>query len=236
MTADEVLHEIAPLGKESYKKVLLNHGVPEPVHGVKIEDMKNRIVKRVKKDYQLALDLYDTGVYDAMYLAGLLADEKRMTRADLQHWLDGATCNMLREYTVPWVAAESAHAYDVARAWIDDADPDVVVAGWATWSGLMVLDTDTPPALAEVKKLLQRVQKTIHEQANRVKYVMNNFVIAAGAGVAEVTELALKIGAKVGMVEVDVGDTSCQIPFAPDYIRKVQERGTIGKKRKTVRC
>jgi len=35
---------------------------------------------------------------------------------------------------------------------------------------------------------------------------------------------------------VDMGNTSCQVPFAPDYIRKVQKRGTIGKKRKSAKC
>ena len=29
---------------------------------------------------------------------------------------------------------------------------------------------------------------------------------------------------------------SCQVPFAPNYIRKVQLHGTIGKKRKTAKC
>jgi hypothetical protein len=32
-----------------------SHGVPEPFYGVKIGDLK-KIKKRVKKDYQLALD------------------------------------------------------------------------------------------------------------------------------------------------------------------------------------
>ena len=27
-----------------------------------------------------------------------------------------------------------------------------------------------------------------------------------------------------------------QVPFAPDYIRKIQKRGTIGKKRKSAKC
>lgn len=46
---------------ESIKKGLRNHGVREPFFGVKIGDMK-KIQKRIKKDYQLALDLYDTGL------------------------------------------------------------------------------------------------------------------------------------------------------------------------------
>ena len=65
MTAEEVVDQLRPLGRDSYKKVLLQHGVPEPGLGVKIEDLK-KIQKRVKQDYRLALDLYDTGVYDAM--------------------------------------------------------------------------------------------------------------------------------------------------------------------------
>jgi hypothetical protein len=37
-------------------------------------------------------------------------------------------------------------------------------------------------------------------------------------------------------VTADMGNTSCQVPFAPDYIRKVQKRGTSGKKRKSAKC
>jgi hypothetical protein len=33
-----------------------------------------------------------------------------------------------------------------------------------------------------------------------------------------------------------MGDTACKVPFAPDYIRKVNQRGAIGKKRKTAKC
>ena len=33
-----------------------------------------------------------------------------------------------------------------------------------------------------------------------------------------------------------MGDTSCKVPDAPDYIEKVKARGTIGKKRKSAKC
>src|SRR5947209_20349648 len=108
MTAAEIVEQLRALGQDGYKKVLLNHGVKEPVFGVKIEELK-KIQKRVKKDYQLALDLYETGVYDAMYLAGLVADDLRMTKQDLRRWVEKASCAMLTEYTVPWVAAEGKH-------------------------------------------------------------------------------------------------------------------------------
>ena len=37
-------------------------------------------------------------------------------------------------------------------------------------------------------------------------------------------------------ITADLGDNDCQVPFAPDYIRKVQQRGSIGKKRKAAKC
>lgn len=234
MTAEAILEEIKPLGAESYRKVLFNHGIPEPCFGVKIEYLK-KIQKRVKKDYRLALDLYDTGVYDAMYLAGLIADDARMTKQDLHRWVEKA-CAALAASTVAWVAAGSPHARELALEWIESEKEDVARAGWATLSGIVALKEDAELDLAELKRLLQRVGQTIHQAPNGVRYQMNGFVIAVGSYVEPLTSLALDIGETIGRVTVDMGNTACQVPFAPDYIRKVEQRGTIGKKRKTVKC
>ena len=40
MTADEIVAKLRPLGRDSYKKTLLKHGIPEPFLGVSIEEMK----------------------------------------------------------------------------------------------------------------------------------------------------------------------------------------------------
>ena len=234
MSAKAILEEIKRLGRDSYKKVLLNHGAKEPCFGVKIEDLK-KIQKRIKKDYRLALDLYDTGIYDAMYLAGLIADDAQMTKKDLQHWVEKA-CGPLAGSTVPWVAAGSPHAQEIALKWIDSAKELVAAAGWGTLSTLVSIKNDAELDLAELKRLLQRVQQTIHQAPDAARYEMNGFVIAAGCYVPALTNLARQIGEKIGPVTVDMGNTACQVPFAPDYIRKVEERGTIGRKRKTAKC
>ena len=65
---------------------------------------------------------------------------------------------------------------------------------------------------------------------------MNGFVIAVGCYVEELTALALQTAGKIGRVSVDMGNTACEVPYAPEYIQKIQKRGTIGKKRKTAKC
>ncbi len=233
--ASQIVEELRGLGSESIKRTLIKHGAKEPFFGVKIEDLK-KIQKRIKTDHQLALALYDTGISDAMYLAGLIADDERMTKKDLQRWLDGATWSTLSEYTVPWVAAGSKHGRELGLKWIDSKKEGVAAAGWATLSGLVSITDDDELDLTELKRLLARVAKTIHDQPNRVRYEMNAFVISVGSYVPALTDLAIETGKKIGSVSVDMGETACQVPYAPDYIKKVQQRGTIGKKRKTAKC
>ncbi|MEX2140813.1 MAG: DNA alkylation repair protein [Pirellulales bacterium] len=236
MTAEQILKELKPLGKESYKKLLFkNYGVKEPCFGVSIGELK-KFEKRIKKDYQLALDLYDTGNYDAMYLAGLIADDARMTKKDLQRWVDKAYAGSLPGATVPWVAAGSSHGHELALEWIESPKPLVASAGWVTLASLVSIKDDEELDLAELKRLLKRVQKTIHQAPDLVRYQMNAFVISVGSYVKPLTELAIQIGEEIGPVTADLGNNNCQVPFAPDYIGKVQQRGTIGKKRKTAKC
>jgi len=234
MTAQEILTEIKPHGRDSYRNVLFNHGIPEPCYGVKIEELK-KIQKRIKTDYRLALELYDTGVYDAMYLAGLIADDAKMTKKDLQHWAEKA-CAPLAGFTVAWVAAGGPHALEMALKWIDSPKDLISSAGWATLGALVAIWPDANLDLAQFKALLQRVQKEIHSAPNTTRRQMNNFIIEVGTYVQPLSKLAIQTAEKIGPVNVDVGNTSCQIPFAPDYIRKVEKRGAIGKKRKTVKC
>ncbi len=104
MTVPEIMAYLESHGDENIKKLLAKHGMKEPFFGVKIEHLKV-IEKKVKKDYQLAKDLYATGNADAMYLAGLVADDEKMTKADLQKWVEQAESKNISEYTVPWLAA-----------------------------------------------------------------------------------------------------------------------------------
>jgi 3-methyladenine DNA glycosylase AlkD len=235
MTAAEIMKELKSLGTDGYKRILCNHGANEPMFGVKIEELK-KYQKRIKKDYQLALDLFATGNYDAQYLAGLIADEAKMTKKDLQNWLKNANCDALYGSTVPWIAAESKHGWDLALEWIESKKEPVAAAGWTTLCSLVSIRDDAELDIAALKRLVQRVEKTIHNAPNNVRYAMNSFIIGVGCYVNALTEQAMKSAEKIGKVTVDMGNTACKVPFAPEYIKKVQKRGTIGKKRAMARC
>jgi 3-methyladenine DNA glycosylase AlkD len=234
MTAKDVVAELKKFANAQTKKTWMNHGAQEPCLGVKIGDMK-KIQKRVKMDYQLALDLYDTGIADAMFLAGLIADDAKMTRKDLQKWIKGASWDAVAEYTVPWVASASPHGRELALKWIESKDEAIASAGWQTYSSMVAVKDDADLDLAEIKSLLQRVGKSIHQQPNLVRYVMNSFVIAVACYVKPLHKLAVDTANGIGKVSV-VLVGACKIPFAPDHIKKFEARSAIGKKRKSAKC
>ncbi len=235
MTLDQVMYELKSYGNETTKRIFINHGAREPLYGVKVQDLK-KIVKKIRKDYKLSIELYNTGNSDAMYLAGLIADENAMTRQDLQNWVKGAYWYMISDYTVPWIAAESNFGNELAMEWIESDQEFIASAGWATLSSLVSIKPDDELNIEMLSGLLDRIDKEIHGAQNRVRYSMNGFVIATGSYIKALSDKAFRIGKNIGKVDVDMGGTACKIPLATQYIQKVIDRGNLGKKRKMARC
>ncbi len=233
MKTAEIIEELKSSGSPAIKKVFVNHGAREPFYGVKIEDLK-KIGKKIKGNHEIAMELYDTGISDAMYLAGLVADGKKMSKQELEKWAENASWHMISEYTVAWVASESAFAQELADKWIESDSEKIASSGWSTQASIVATTADEKLNLKHIKSLLDKVAKTIHRSPDRVKYTMNGFVISVGGYVTELSKYAQEIARKIGEVKVNMGNTACNVPSAFEYIEKMKARGV--KKRKTARC
>lgn len=235
MNKDYIIEELHKLGTEQTKKTYIRHGAKEPLFGVKIGDMKT-LVKYVKKDHQLALDLYDTGIFDAMYLSSLSINPKLLTKEMLEMWIGKSNWHSISEDIVSKVAAESDFALELASDWIKSEDELIAICGWNTYSNYLSIIENELLNLNEIQNLLNIIEKTIHEEKNRVRYTMNNFVISVGAFVRPLYNDAMSVAEKIGKVNVNLGKTACKVPVATEYLEKIEKRGTIGKKKKTCIC
>jgi len=235
MKAAEVMKELQKKGSAQTKKTWIRHGCPEPLFGVKIADMKV-LMKKTGTDTALAKELFRTGNGDAMYFAGLIADSRELTLEDLDEWARASSWSMISEYTVAWNAAENPAGWELALRWIDAPEDKVSAAGWSTLGSLMAHREDKDLDLKALGRLLDRVVKTIGNAPNRTRYAMNGFVIAAGGSVKPLTKKALEAAARMGDVEVVMEGTSCKVPSAADYIKKIMAAGRHGRKRKSVKC
>jgi 3-methyladenine DNA glycosylase AlkD len=232
-----VMADLEAKGSEKTRKTYARHGVPVGrMFGVSVAELKV-IAKTIKKQQAVALELYATGNQDAMYLAGMVADGSLMSEAELNAWADGAAqLNMISEYTVPWVAVENVHGCALAMEWIASKKEHVASSGWCTYSGLMAITSDDNLDLGEIEGLLNRVVREIDGAQNRVRYTMNNFVISVGSYVKPLLKQAKAAARAIGAVQVDVGDTACDVRLALAQIEKVEVAGRVRVKKKTIRC
>lgn len=235
MTYEQVMQELEALGSERTKKIYMAHGAREPFFGVAVGAMRP-IAKKIKKDQALAEQLYASGNYDAMYFAGIILDPHAMTEADFERWMDNAYFYMLSDYVVAISLAETSFAQVVADRWIKSGEELHMSAGWACYEWLLGWQPDSAFDKNKIEAMLDAAAKTIHDQPNRTRYAMNNFVIAVGISYLPLHEEALRAAEKIGKVDVRSNKGVCAVKLASEAIRKASDKGQLGFKRRAVRC
>ena len=235
MDFETVMQELEALGKERSKKMYISNGAHEPVFGVATGAMKP-IAKKIKKNQQLAEELYATGNYDAMYFAGIIADPKAMTESDFDRWMDGAYFYMLSDYVVAVTLSESDIAQDVADKWIASGDELKMSAGWSCYCWLLGNRKDHEFSESKISKMLEMVKNSIHDAPARTKSAMNNFLSTVGISYLPLHEQAIETAKETGVVELKRDNKKTSFLNAYENIQKEMDRGRIGFKRKYVRC
>jgi hypothetical protein len=121
--------------------------------------------------------------------------------------------------------------------WIDSPTEHIAASGWATLSNIVSLRPDSELEIEKLRALLKRAEQNIRQSEDRVCYHMNSFVISTGSYVSALADDALVTADKIGVVTVDKSGTSCKVPVATEYIKKVwDKRGGIAPKKKEVKC
>ncbi|HEY2546097.1 MAG TPA: DNA alkylation repair protein, partial [Candidatus Acidoferrum sp.] len=200
-TVASIMAELKKKGKEQTRKIYARHGMAtDNMFGVSTADLK-LIAKTIRGEQSLACELYETANFDAMYLAGMVADGSKMTKQQLNDWAErAANLQMIAEYTVPWLTVENPDGRALATQWIKSKKEHVASAGWCTYSGLLATKSDDSLDLAEIEKLLGVVVKEIKGAQNRVRYTMNGFVIAVGGYVKPLSKQAKATARQIGTV------------------------------------
>jgi len=109
-------------------------------------------------------------------------------------------------------------------------------AGWQTYSSLVAIKHDADLDISEIKSLLERAAKAIHQPPDHIKCVMNSFVIAIACHVKPLRQLAVDTANSIGKIAVAQVGKCSTIPFAPGRIKQFEARSAIGKKRKSPKC
>ncbi len=231
----EIMDELKALGKDQLKKNYMGQGAIEPLFGVATGAMKP-ILKRVGKNQTLAEELFATENYDAMYLAGMIAEPKKMTSEDFTRWIERAYFHMISDFVVSVTLAETDIAQEVADGFIDSGVDLTMSGGWSCYEWLLGSRKDEEFDSNKLQKLLRRVEETIHTQPHYTKQSMNRFVIAVGVSYTPLHDEAMLSAERMGNVTVLKNGKSIFLNNALERIQSEVSKGRFGFKRKHVRC
>jgi 3-methyladenine DNA glycosylase AlkD len=219
MNKREVMTQLESLGTEQNRKVYERHGVKGDQFGVSYADL-GKLKKKIGIDHELAEELWATGNHDARVLAAMIADPAEMSVKILDAWVKD-----LDNYVVTEAFSKLASSGPLAgkqmEKWIKTKDEWIGTAGWNVLTHLTMRPGGLPDDFMD--GVIQEIEAEIHGSKNRVKYAMNNALIAIGISSSKMQKKAIEAAKRIGRVEVDHGETNCQTPDAVAYIEKTLE-------------
>ncbi|MEQ1571112.1 MAG: DNA alkylation repair protein [Myxococcota bacterium] len=220
MSVDEVLAALSAAADPQFAKTYRRHGAADPVYGVSTANLRT-LAKKIRRDPALARALWDTGIYDAMTLAAMVADPAQLTDDEADAWLGSVRCYAAAG-ALAGVVGRSPVGLTRASAWIESPAEYTRTTGYDT---LCVLLRDGAGVEeAWLRGIVARIEAEVGGSANRARHAMNMALIAIGAYRpalrAEVEAAALRIGP----IRVDHGDTACVTPDIVPYLAKMAAR------------
>ncbi len=234
MELAEVLKELEAAGAVRTKKTYMSNGAREPLYGCAIKNL-NPIAKKIKHDNELAFSLFDTGNYDAMYLASMIVDVKKMTKADFENWISKAYFYMLSDFAVSVCLVEAEFSLELAEEWIESGEELKMSAGWSTFTWALESTEDSFFNPEQIERLLNKVETDFHTAPKRAQNAMNAYLISVAVSFTPLHERASTLAKKI-YNEVVAEAPACKPPSAVLAIEKAIEKNKLGFKRKYLRC
>ena len=220
MTVDEAMRELERAGTAQNRKVYARHGIGERMFGVSFAALRS-LARTIKVDHELARGLWATGNHDARVLATMVADPDRFDGRTLDRWATDLD-NYVVTDAFSQLVSRSALVREKMAAWSAAEGEWVSRAGWRLLSYLALEHDDV--ADEELEERLGVIEREIHGRPNHTRDAMNGALIAIGLRNAKLEKKAVTAAKRIGKVEVDHGETSCETPDAAAYIAKAKAR------------
>jgi 3-methyladenine DNA glycosylase AlkD len=235
MKLHEIMEQLYLLTNERTKKYYVSHGAKEPLFGCTISSMKP-LFKQLKYNQNLAEQLYATGNYDAMYLAGMIAEPKKMSEQDFDNWIEQAYFYMISDFIVSVTLAETDIGERVADKWIDSDKELTASAGWKTYEWMLGTRKNETFDQARLNELIEMIPLRFDTQPGRVQSSMVDFLQAVAISYPPLHKEAKEAAKILGRKEIKIGDSKSRIIEPCKHIQSEVDKGRLGFKRKHVRC
>jgi 3-methyladenine DNA glycosylase AlkD len=187
----------------------------------KLGDIKKR-GKEIKKDHDLAIELWSTGDFFPRLLATLIFDKKLLTQsaidqlaADmLEH--DEEQCNQLADWLLANQLMKDTKIVSLMQTWEKNPSPILRRLFWyhqarLRWTG------QTPPENTE--HLLDSLERDMEDAEPCVQWAMNFCAGQIGVHQQKFRTRCISLGKKLGLYKDEPVAKNCTPSYLPEFIR-----------------
>ena len=215
-TSTEVLATLASLEDEKIRAVNARHGDDHAVNLTKLR----AVAKDLKKNDELAGELWATGDTAARLVAILIMRPKAWSEAQLDEMLRDSRVPKVHGWLVSYIVKKSPHAEALRQSWMDDPDPVVASAGWALTSERV----NRKPEGLDLSGLLDTIEAEMADAPERLQWAMNETLSYIGIENPDLRARAIDIGERIGVLRDYPTSPGCTSPFAPTWITEMVSR------------
>lgn len=188
---------------------------------VKFGDLK-KLAKEIKRDHDLALELWASGHYHPRLLATLIFDKNLLTAGTLEELASDIRAHEEDERThlADWLLAnqlmKSRKLVSLIETWREHSSSILRRLFWyhqarLRWTG------QTPPPNSE--DLLEALERDLAKDEPDVQWAMNFCAGQIGVFEPKLRSRCIRLGKKLGLYKDDVVAKNCTPSYLPEFIR-----------------
>lgn len=186
----------------------------------KLGDLR-KMASAIKKDHELALELWNTQNYFAQQLAILIMDKKLLNQEIIN-----VLCNDIEKHSkveklnlMDWLMAnqlmKDKKTIALIESWLDSTSSLQRRTFWY-YQGRLRWVGQTPPPNSE--ELLSLIENRIEKEIEEVQWAMNFTAAQIGIFQEEYRNRCITLGEKTGLYKDEVVAKNCTPNYLPKYI------------------
>lgn len=194
----------------------------------KLGDLR-KIATGIKKDHDLAMELWSTGHYMARQLAILIMDKKLLSQEVIDQLDQDIQQHPPEESTqlIDWLMAnqlsKDKKTIQLMESWEHSPSPLQRRTFWYYQARLRWMGQPSPP---NTEALLTAIEKRIQNEAPEVQWAMNFTAGQIGVFQPEHRARCIAIGEHTGLYKDEVVAKNCTPSYLPQFIAiQVEKRG-----------
>ena len=186
----------------------------------KLGDLRN-IANEIKKDHQLAMELWSTGEYLPRQLAILIMDKKLLSQEVIDK-LDNDIQNHMpdeRNQMIDWLMAnqlsKDKKTVALMESWADSPSALQRRTFWY-YQGRLRWVGQTPPANSE--DLLSSIEERMKSEKPEVQWAMNFTAAQIGIFQPQLRSRCIALGERIGLYRNEIVPRGCTPNYLPELI------------------